>query len=133
MTKYEIKQNGQDGRSLGEFSIDTIRDNVQTGAIEESYLARKDGASEWITVSSLLGDAAQRQDSKPSVPDEQRVKEQKAKEQKVITICFFCGGGLFTILNLATGGAVPGGFQGGIVGGMVGAVVGVIINFLNRK
>jgi len=71
--KYEIKQSGQNGRSLGEFTIDTIRANVQTGAIEEGYLARKQGATEWITVASLLHapipQATQTAAGKPSLSD----------------------------------------------------------------
>jgi hypothetical protein len=50
-----------------------------------------------------------------------------------LTVFAIIGGGVFFILSIATGGAVPGGAQGGAIGGFLGAVVASLINLVVFK
>ena len=69
---------------------------------------------------------------KKLTPQEQRIQEQAANDQTVISACGLGGAALFFILNITTG-VVPGGWTGGAIGGGLGAVVGLIINSFRRR
>lgn len=56
-----------------------------------------------------------------------------AREELVVGACASAGILLFIVLNILTGGKIPGGFLGGIIGGGLGILVGIGINSLRRK
>jgi hypothetical protein len=51
------------------------------------------------------------------------------EKSKIVNVAGICGGGLFFVLNLATG-QVPGGFVGGVVGYLSFAVLAALILFV---
>jgi hypothetical protein len=54
----------------------------------------------------------------------------KSNNTKLTSTFAFIGAGTFFFLNIATDGAVPGGFIGGAIGGALGAFVGLLIENL---
>lgn len=69
-----------------------------------------------------------------STPHEELVKKGQAfGDEMTIGVCASACAILFVVLNILTGGQVPGGFLGGAIGGGLGALAGMGINALRKN
>lgn len=56
------------------------------------------------------------------------------RKESITTLVGFCGGGVFSILNILTNGTVPGGFVGGVLGFFVfGGLTALVLHFQGGK
>lgn len=112
---YRVDINAKEGETV---ELDSRMDTRKGGF---NLINRMDGKS-----SDLPGSG--------STPFEEQVKIGKAYREKLtIGFCASIGLATFFVLNLMTGGIVPGGFVGGFIGGVLGALAGMGINALRRR